>query len=849
MEKRNSKSNASKLRQKAEEKLEGQESNATSVHSEEAIQRIIHELEVHQVELEMQQDELILSNENAQIISKKYTQLFDYAPNGNVVLSMEGNIINLNFWVAKKLGKDRLNLTGSRFAFFISEKTRPVFTAFMDSLYLNYDIQICEVVLEIEGSEDVNIQIEGRYLKDTDQFVLSLIDVTEIKEVLKNLELANEELNNASQQQNSILNALPSSITLINNNGEIIAVNNSWVQFGNENNLKSSNHCIGDNYIDISNKSTGDEAETGKKTAKGIKQVINGVLPYFQLEYPCLSINGPQWFRVDVNPIIKEQGHGAVIMHTNITESKKAEQVLKESEERWKFALEGNSDGVWDWNIITNDVFFSEQWKNMLGFSNDEITGSLEEWDKRIHPDDKQDVYEAVNAHMRGETTSYHNEHRVLCKDNSYKWVLARGKILSFTPDKKPARMIGTHSDITNRKQAEANLIQAKEKAEESEERYRALVDATPQAICVHQNDKIVYVNPAAVKVFKANTVKDLFHKPIFDLIHPEYQNLVLERMETLINIGDTNDVFEIKLIRLDGTIIDIETQAILINYNGKPYIQTFIRDITAKKEVEAELEKYQNNLETLVKTRTAELLIKNSDLTIEKLKVEEINKELEAFSYSVSHDLRAPLRHIDGFTTLMLKSSNNKLGEKEKIYLKNIIDSSLKMNQLIDGLLIYSRMGRAQLKRVSINMKKIVDKVIQTFVLDIKKNNISITIDELPNAYTDVFLITQVWQNLIDNAIKFSSKTKNPEIHISFYKDKQDNTIFFIKDNGVGFDSNFAKKAFGVFQRLHTIKEFPGTGIGLATAKRIIIKHGGDIWGESQINKGATFFFKVPSI
>jgi signal transduction histidine kinase/HAMP domain-containing protein len=244
---------------------------------------------------------------------------------------------------------------------------------------------------------------------------------------------------------------------------------------------------------------------------------------------------------------------------------------------------------------------------------------------------------------------------------------------------------------------------------------------------------------------------------------------------------------------------------------------------------------------------QTENLRTRNSDLINEKLKVEEVNKELEAFSYSVSHDLRAPLRHIDGFTNLLQKSFANKMDEKEKSHFKNIIDSSLKMNQLIDGLLIYSRTGRSGLKKVSSSMKTLVDKVIQTFVFDIKEKNVLVTVDAMPDAFMDAFLLAQVWENLIANAIKFSSNTKNPKIHIGYNTDAEGNSIYFIKDNGAGFDQKYAEKAFGVFQRLHTTNEFQGTGIGLATAKRIITKHQGAIWAEGKINKGASFFFKLP--
>lgn len=236
-----------------------------------------------------------------------------------------------------------------------------------------------------------------------------------------------------------------------------------------------------------------------------------------------------------------------------------------------------------------------------------------------------------------------------------------------------------------------------------------------------------------------------------------------------------------------------------------------------------------------------------SGQLKTEQEKLDAANKELEAFSYSVSHDLRAPLRHIDGFAKLLHRNIKDKIDENSQKYFDNIISSSKQMSKLIDDLLIFSRTGRKDVKKVIINMKIIVHEAMKAFASDINKNNISMIVDEMPEVNMDSSLIMQVWVNLISNAIKFTGKNKNPEIHIGTDKDTDGNVFFFIKDNGVGFDQKYVDKIFGVFQRLHNINEFPGTGIGLANVMRIIIKHGGEIRAEGKINKGASFFFTLP--
>ncbi|MCD4772607.1 MAG: hypothetical protein K8R41_04375, partial [Bacteroidales bacterium] len=293
-------------------------------------------------------------------------------------------------------------------------------------------------------------------------------------------------------------------------------------------------------------------------------------------------------------------------------------------------------------------------------------------------------------------------------------------------------------------------------------------------------------------------------------------------------------------------------------------------KEITERKKAEEELKKHREHLEELVKERTKELEEKTHkleksqqsltllledvnesrvELDISNRKLEASNKELEAFSYSVSHDLRAPLRHIDGFAKLLNNKIKSKIDEKSQNYFDNINSSSKQMNKLIDDLLIFSRMGRKDVTKANINMKTVVDEALQTFDSDIKNNNISIIVDDMPDVNIDTSLIKQAWVNLISNAVKFTGTKENPEIHIGTDKDTDGNPIFFIKDNGVGFNQKYVDKIFGVFQRLHSINEFPGTGIGLANVKRIIMKHGGDIRAEGKINKGAAFFFTLPDL
>ncbi len=507
----------------------------------------------------------------------------------------------------------------------------------------------------------------------------------------------------------------------------------------------------------------------------------------------------------------------------NISEFAKAEKIIKENEERFELAMRGANDGLWDRDMQTGKVYYSPRWKSMLGYNEDEILDSHTEWMGRLHPDDVDRVRFHTDEYKDGRRDVYEIEFRLRHKQGHYVHILSRGFGVRDEAG-VCVRTVGTHIDISQRKKVEEEL-------RVSQEKFKTLFEQAGDGIVIidWETGRIEEFNERAHlnlqysrEQFAQLNLRDLEANDIVANSRANYLQL------TEHGVG----VFETKHRTRLGAIQDVHVSARKVSVSGETRILCVLTDITSLKSAQKEIKKLNKELEIRVKERTTELL--------------DANKELESFSYSVSHDLRAPIRHIMGFSTLLVGELEQYLNDQTRHYLETVIDSSKKMSMLIDSLLQFSRMSRTAITVTDIDMGKVVENVMNYAKMANKDRIIEWKIHSLPMAKGDLVLVVQVLENLISNAVKYSARVSVARIEIGAIEDVGSPVVYYVKDNGVGFDMLYVEQAFEVFHRLHRVEEFEGIGIGLSLVKRIIQRHGGRVWAEGEVDIGATFYFTL---
>lgn len=804
MKKNDNSSDAEILRQQAEERLKkkladrGQLSEADSL-------KLMHELEVHQIELEMLNEELLVSRTAAQEAAKKYLKLYDFAPIGYCTLSEQGKIKEINFYGAALLGKERLYLQGVLFGFFVSDDTLPIFKQFLDKVFnFRNTNETCVLTLQSKGNSTVFVHLTG----------------------------------------------------VVSTNGE---------------------DCL-------------------------------------------VSLN-------------------------DITKHKQAEDALRHSEQRWQFALEGAGDGVWDWNALTNEVFFSHRWKEMLGYNDDEIGHTLDEWSKRLHPDDSEKCYNDLNRHFEKETPYYQNEHRVQCKDGTYKWILDRGKVIEWNNDGKPLRVIGTHKDISERKQVEKALNESETRFKTLFERHSAVmmliepesglildvndaasnfygysksdmccmniseINMLPAEMVAQERKKAVnqklnyFIFPhriasgeeRLVEVY-SSPIDYLDNKVLFSVTHDiterkQSENNLKEvsaRLQLATRAGGVgiwdydvvNNVFvwddqmfklygidknnftgayeawlvgvhpedkergdseiqmaisgvkdfntEFRVVWQDGTVHFIRALAIVQKDDaGKPVKMTGTNwDISAQKNAEQSLRENEKDLR-------------------------EMNAEKDKLFSIISHDLRGPFNVFLNYTRMLEEDLSTMTHEQIRKFVHLMGLSATNLFRLLENLLEWSMLQRGLTTAhtesflLMPNVKSSLDSVRDAAT----KKGIEISTDIPADlvVFADERMLDGIIRNLSTNAVKFTPKCGKVIIAAKPIPDGW--VEISVKDTGIGMNKEIRDNLFkiGVDSNRKGTDREPSTGLGLILCKEFVEKQGGRLWVESADGKGSTFYFTIP--
>ena len=810
-----------KLRKKAEEIVRNNFNRLENQSTD--MDELVHNLRVHQIELEIQNEELKLAQLKIEDSQRKYFDLYNFAPLGYFTLDNDGLILEVNLAGAALLGIEKVNLQKMAFIRYITPNCRNKFHQHLKEVLENGFKQTFELKLLRKDNHSFYALLDLVTVSDDNgnvqKFRIAATDITKFKNTEKKLreyqENLEDEVKNRTEELNKSLEELRNSETLLssvtNLSSDVIYVKDRQSRLIYVNPaLERITGKVADYLLGKTDLEFYSNPEIGKTILENDSRIMDSGKEE-SVEEVVETLEGMRSFISVKTPRFNEIGQviGLVGISHDITESKRAEKELKLSEKKYHSLYSTMSEGVAIHEIIYNQhkeasdyviTDINQAYEDITGFKKNDVIGrkASELYGIGIPP--YLEIYSVVAE--TGEPTEFETYFEPMDKYFSIKVTSPeKGKFATF------------FEDITAQEKFEEAL-------HESEERFRDLADNIPNLAWMADADGWIFWYNKQWYEYTGTTLEEMEGWGWQKVHHPDYVKSVTQEWSTSIKEGKPYDnIFPLK--GKDG------------NYRW------FLTRITPIKDSKGKIQRWFGTNTDITERKNRE-----EELEITMKKLEQSNKDLEQFAYITSHDLREPLRMITSFLQLLERRYKDKLDEDANEFIEFAVDGAKRLDAMTNDLLKYSKITSEQRKNTSVNFEHVLEHALTNLKVQIEENKAVITHDPLPTINGDEQLKVQLFQNLIGNAIKYRSQ-ETPKIHISATKEKN-KYLFSIKDNGIGMSHKHLEKIFTIFQRLHT-KEYEGTGIGLAIAQKIVHQQGGQIWVESELGKGSTFYFTIP--
>ncbi|WP_342306200.1 PAS domain S-box protein [Methanolobus sp. ZRKC5] len=736
----------------------------------------------------------------------RYHQLFDNNSDALFLIDESGQILDANNVALERYGYSKEELLEMVACDLSAPNLRDNSVSPIKEI-LDYGMQFQWVHVRKDETEfPVEINARPLMLNDQKCILASVRDVTASKK-------AEEALIKSEEMFSRIFNTVPEGMILTTSNEKIINVNESFFRnmgFDRE-------ELIGRTTLDV------EFWLDPAKREQYIAQLQNqGFVRNFEAEV-ITKAEEKKHVLVSGDIITADNDNLQLTIFRDITERKTIEITLHERDRLLNEVGSIAKIGGWEFDVSTGEGTWTPEVAHIHDLDPDDETNR--EIGLSFYSLDSKVILEKAihDAIEKGEP--YDLELELISAKGIHKWVRTLAR--TIMKDGKVAQLTGSMQDITERKLAA-------DKLRESEERFRATFEQAAVGVCqCNMDGGFIQVNQRLCDIIGYDS-QELLEMNFSDISYPEDLQKELPYVEEVL-AGEINDYsMEKRYICRDGRTVWVNLAVTMVHSpDGKPlYFIGMIEDIDKRKQAEEEIRKLNAELEQRVVERTFQL--------------EEANKELEAFAYSVSHDLRAPLRAIDGFSKIIMEDYEDQFDEEGERLFNVIRTNTQKMDKLITDLLALSKIGRNEINHVAIDMNAMVKSVFNDLVASENEKSFVFTVSDLPVCFADPTLIKQLWINLLSNAVKYSMHREENIIDVGTYTEDGMN-VYYVRDNGVGFDPRYSHKLFGIFQRLHNEKEFEGTGVGLAIVQRIVGRHGGKVWAEGKVNEGATFYFSLP--